>query len=333
MRSRNLLLGWIWALQLTLACAHDINNWEQIITVASTQFSLPPRFQNAIHLSPVVFALRFDFIWSDANTKAQKTEKDCINVWTQDPSLSLQDPQNIKPTAICPGDAFYTYDYRIWITSGFLHTHGKERLVPKFQDSFKFPLGTSTATFDSNFCLVALPDLTKQCAQFCNPGTAIPELNPYWLKRYDEGLNRDAATDALSDAFIAAKSCKQQEQQQKKQRGDQQPNNIQSSEDLLEQQGQALTGENSYFPTTASPSNYFPLAGSPLRDLFSDDLTDFDTSQHDSKSGPILVDTVIDGPGSGSGSPTPNVSTGLRIRRNRVEKLRAQWNVYKGGAA
>lgn len=249
----------------------------------------------------------------------------------QDPNLSLQDPQNIKPTGICPGDTFYSYNYKIWITSGFLHTTGKERLVPKFQDSFTFPLGTSTATFDSNFCLTALPDSTKQCAQFCNPRTTIPELNPYWLKIYDEALKRDAATDALSDAFIAAKSCKQQgeqEQQQQKQRGDQQPNNIQSSEDLLQQQeGKALTGENSYLPTTASPSNYFPLADSPLRDLFSDDPTDFETSHHDSKSGPIPVDTDIDGSGSGSGSgsPTPNVSTGLRIRRKRAEKLRAQW--------
>lgn len=248
-------------------------------------------------------------------------------MWTQDPNLSLQDPQNIKPTGICPGDTFYSYNYKIWITSGFLHTSGKERLVPKFQDSFTFPLGTSTAIFDSNFCLTALPDSTKQCAQFCNPRTTIPELSPSWLKIYDEALKRDAATEALSDAFIAAKSCKQQEQQQQKQRGDQQPNNIQSSEDLLQQQeGKALTGENSYFPTTASPSNYFPLADSPLRDLFSDDPTDLETSHHDSKSGPIPVDTDIDGPGSGSGSgsPTPNVFTGLRIRRKLAKKLRAQ---------
>ena len=37
--NRRLLLCWVWALQLILAHADDITNWEQVITVVSTQFS------------------------------------------------------------------------------------------------------------------------------------------------------------------------------------------------------------------------------------------------------------------------------------------------------
>lgn len=235
-------------------------------------------------------------------------------MWKQDPNLSFQDPENVKPAGICPGDEFYSRNYKIWITSGFIHTTGEEKLVPKFQDSFTFPVGTSTVIFDSNYCLTGLPDSTKQCAQFCNPRTTVPELNPYWLNRYDEGLKSDAATDALSDSLITAKSCKQQQQP-----GDQ-PFHIQSSEDLLQQQqDKALTGENNYFPTpiVAPPSNYFPLAGSTLHDFLQGDLNDFDTSHYDSQSEPIPVNTDI------GGSPSPGPSTtGFGIRK-RAEKLRA----------
>lgn len=41
MMNRRLLLGWIWAIQLILAHADDITNWEQIITVVRTQLSYP----------------------------------------------------------------------------------------------------------------------------------------------------------------------------------------------------------------------------------------------------------------------------------------------------
>lgn len=41
MINKRLLLGSIWALQLVLASADDITNWEQIITVVSTHFSYP----------------------------------------------------------------------------------------------------------------------------------------------------------------------------------------------------------------------------------------------------------------------------------------------------
>lgn len=57
MTNRNLLLGWIWALQLILTSADDITNWEQIITVASIQFSYPldSKMPSICHLR-----LRFD---------------------------------------------------------------------------------------------------------------------------------------------------------------------------------------------------------------------------------------------------------------------------------
>lgn len=250
-------------------------------------------------------------------------------MWRQDPNTSLQDPENVKPTGLCPGDTFFSYNYKIWITSGFIHSTGEEKLVPKFQDSFAFPLGTSTAIFDRNYCLTTLPSSTKQqCAQFCNARTSVPELNPYWLNRYDDDgrLKSDAATDndaSLSDSLIAAKSCKQQQQQEP---GDQ-TINIQSSEDLLQQQqqqqqqGKALTGETNDFPTVP-PANYFPLAGSPLRDLFQEDgLNDVDTFQHDSKAGPIPVNTDIGG--SSSSSSSPDGFTGPGGIKKRAEKLRA----------
>lgn len=229
-------------------------------------------------------------------------------MWSQDPNLSLQDPENVKPSSICPGDAYFSYNYKIWITSGFLHT-GEERLSPKFQDSFTFPSGTSSVVFDRNYCLT-LPDSTTQCAQSCNPRTKVPELNPYWLNRYDEGLKRDPTEDAASDSFIGRKSCKQQQQQQV---GDQ-TINILSGEDLQRQQGKALTNENNYFPIPVAPPNYFPLAGSPIRDLFLDGLDGLDTSS-DGKSAPIPVDADI------SGSPSP-IEPGRSGIRKRTEKLR-----------
>lgn len=226
-------------------------------------------------------------------------------MWKEDPNLSLQDPENVKPTGICPGDAFFSYSYNIWITSGFVHT-GEERLAPKFQDTFTFPVGASTAMFDSNYCLT-LPDSIRQCAQFCNPRTTLPELNPYWINRYNEGLKREAAADTLSDSLLAAKSCKQ------RQLGDQL--NAQSSE-IQKHQGKAFTGENNYFLHIVTPSNYFPLAGSTLRDLFTEEFTDINTSlDYDGKSAPIPVDADIDGSSSDI--------TGPGIRK-RAEKLRAR---------
>lgn len=234
-------------------------------------------------------------------------------MWSQDPNLSLHDPENVKPSGICPGDAFFAHNYKIWITSGFHHT-GEERLVPKFQDSFTFPLGTSTVVFDYNYCLT-FPDSTKQCAQFCNPRTNFPELNPYWLNRYDDSLKRDPSEDALSDSLIELRSCKQQHQQllqqQQQQLGDQ------TSEDLQPQQGNALNSENNnYFPIPVTPPNYFPLVGSPLRDLFLDDVDDLDTS-HDGRSAPIPVDTDI----GGSPSPTDPGRSGIRKRTEKLRRL------------
>lgn len=226
-------------------------------------------------------------------------------MWTQDPDLSLQDPEKVKPTGICPNDTFYSSNYKIWITSGFLHT-GEERLVPKFEDSFTFPSGTSSVVYDSNYCL-NFPDSTKQCAQFCNPRTSVPELNPYLLNRYDKGLKRDPAEDALSDFFIRGKPCILQQQQQP---GDQK-NNILSGEDLQRQQNKALSNGDKYFLIPVTPSNYFPLAGSSLRELLPNDL---DTSP-DSKSAPIPVDTDI------SGFPSP-ISPGPPGMRKQTEKLR-----------
>lgn len=232
-------------------------------------------------------------------------------MWKQDPNLSLQDPENVKPASICPGDAYFSYNYKIWITSGFLHT-GEERLIPKFQDSFTFPSGTSSVVFDRNYCLT-LPDSTKQCAQFCNPRTNDPELNPYWLNRYDEGLKGDLTEDASSDSFIGWKHCKKQQQQQQQQPGDQ-TINIPSGEDLQRQPGKALTNKDNFFPIPVAPSNYFPMAGSPIRDFFPEDLDGVDIS-YDGQSAPILVDTDI------SVSPSPPAPGRSGIRK-RTEKLR-----------
>lgn len=219
-------------------------------------------------------------------------------MWKQDPNLSLQDPENVKPVRICPGDAYFSYNYKIWITSGFFHT-AEERLIPKFQDSFTFPSGTSSVVFDRNYC-ITLPDSTKQCAQFCNPRTKVPELNPYWSNGYDGGLKRDPIEDALSDSFIWAKYCNKQQQQQP---GDQ-TINILSGEDLQRQQGKALTNEG----------NYSPLDNSPIHSLLLNDLDGLDTSS-DCQSAPIPVDTDI------SGSPSPNEPGRSGIRK-RTEKLR-----------
>lgn len=232
-------------------------------------------------------------------------------MWKQDPNLRLQDSENVKPSSICPGDAYFSYNYKIWITSGFLHT-GEERLIPKFQDSFTFPSGTSSVLFDRNYCLT-LPDSTQQCAQFCNPRTNDPELNPYWLNRYDEGRKGDPTEEASSDSFIGSKDCKKQQQELQQQPGDQ-TIIIPSGEDLQEQQGKALTNEDNYFPIPDAPSNYFPSAGSPIRNLFPDDLEVVDTF-YDGQSAPILVDTDI----SVSNPPTAPGRSGIR---KRTEKLR-----------
>lgn len=167
-------------------------------------------------------------------------------------------------------------------------------------------MGTSTVVFDRNYCLT-LPDLTKQCAQFCNPRT-VPELNPYWLHRYDDGLERDPSEDLLNDSIIGGKSCKQQ------QPGDQR-NNALSGEDLQPQQGKVLTNEDNYFPIPDAPSNYFPLAGSPLRDLFPDERDGLETP-YDGRSAPIPVDADI----GGSPSPTDPSRSGIRKRTEKPRR-------------
>lgn len=71
----------------------------------------------------------------------------------------------------------------------------QERLIPKSQEGFTFPAETSSVVFDRNYCLTLL-DSIKQCTQFYNPRTKTPVLNPYVLKRYDEGLNGDPTQDS-----------------------------------------------------------------------------------------------------------------------------------------
>lgn len=73
--NRRLLLGWIWAIQLTLAHADDITNWEQIITVVRTQFFYPlvPHFtQDAIIFTFVRRCDLFDQVMADMKRRRQK---------------------------------------------------------------------------------------------------------------------------------------------------------------------------------------------------------------------------------------------------------------------
>lgn len=73
--NRRLLLGWIWAIQLILAHADDITNWEQIIKVVRTQFSYPlvPHFtQDAIMFTFVRCCDLVDEVMADMKRRRQK---------------------------------------------------------------------------------------------------------------------------------------------------------------------------------------------------------------------------------------------------------------------
>lgn len=73
--NRRLVLGWIWAIQLILAHADDITNWEQIITVVRTQISYPlvSHFtQGAISFTFVRCCDLVDEVMADMKRRRQK---------------------------------------------------------------------------------------------------------------------------------------------------------------------------------------------------------------------------------------------------------------------